>query len=188
MKRRILSVITICLMLCILAGCGAKPDFIFKSTKVVVYDDLGVVSDCWYGISGNRVVDINNRIEDLDSYYVSFEDDLDHWYETGSYTFNTSSADPKDWNLKDLEYTGYHRVDEDLLVKQLKKMDLTYTGDIYIYVSPFGEYTYIKVHCNVGEYFKETDYTCAIFKGEKKLSLPGGIRLRDFEDLCVLCE
>ena len=176
MKRKILSVITICLMLCILAGCGGDPEFIFRTRQERQQGNVLAYADAWCGISGDKITNITKKIETVGSGYTECETYV------MMFRLDPESDDSSEWDLKDGFVGVYFIPDEDLFRTQLSEMDPDYSGEIWIKAELFDDYAFIAV----GSQDPGEETTYALFHGDKKLKSPSGINLEVFDDLLVI--
>ena len=176
MKRKILSVIAVCLLLSILTGCGGDPEYIFRTRQERQQGNVLAYADAWCGISGDKITNITKNIESIESGYTECETYL------MMFSLDPGNDAPSEWNLKDGSVGVYFIPDEDLFRTQLSKMAPDYSGEIWIRAVLFGDYAFI----SIGSQDPNEDTAYAIFHGDKKLKVPTGINLKEFDDILVI--
>lgn len=170
---KIVSLISLLSILCLMAVSCSSGN---KSSYVLMCgEDNGLVAAyrAYYELDGTTVKEIredrfNNLVTKTDDYKLINQT-------TYNFTADAKSSNASKWTITE---SGF---DEELydigkLVKYLKKMDVYYTGDIYIKVSVFDSYTVIEVQRLDGNTI--TDITTGLFKGSSMIKLQKGEMLK----------
>ncbi len=167
----ILTAIAAISALLVLASCssGKKPDYLIMAAR-----DNGFVPAyrAYFAVEGDSIRKISSsRYDDL----ILGKSDYKMFNET-YYTFDVTAetGDPAEWEYVPNPYIEEH-YDEDLLIGQLKETGVSYTGDIYIVITEFDDYTVFQVTNLEDSTWKDTTY--AWFRDGRLLDLPKNIEL-----------
>ncbi len=175
---KIVSLISILSILCLMvASCssGNKPAYV-----LMCGEDSGLVAvyRAYFELNGTTVQEIK-------------EDRFNNIIRTNEYTMVNQTiysftADAKSSNASKWTFTesGYDEelYNVDKLIKYLKKMDVYYTGDIYIQIAEFDSYTLIEVRSMDGNTILDT--TTGLFKGSSLVNVQNGTKnLKSLNDV-----
>ena len=159
----------------LLSSCAAdqyKPAYLLEGAR-----DNGFVPSyrAYYAIDGDTIEKIsktryeNYIYKDKDDHYKSFN------AEFSNYDIAASTDDPSEWDYE-VKYYGTEPYDTEALKKHLKDMNVSYTGNVYILVYWFDEYSIVQVtnltdnNTVLGEMF-------GLFRNGNKIDLPDGTDL-----------
>ena len=169
--KRLLGIIVAISASLVLASCslGKKPDYLIMAAR-----DNGFMPAyrAYFAVDGDSIRKISSfRYDDL----ILGKSDYKMFNET-YYTFDVTAetGDPAEWEYVPNPYIEDH-YDEDLLVEQLKEIGVSYTGDIYIVITEFDDYTVFQVTRLENRALGENTY--AMFRDGRKLDLPKNIKL-----------
>jgi hypothetical protein len=126
-----------------------------------------------FAVDGDSIVEISShRYEDLtlggDSRYERIN------ARTCAFDVDATGGDPAAWSYTQNVYDT-DRYDLQLLIGDLKRMDLPYSGSLYVLVTVFDEYRIVDVAALDGNAVLDESY--AMVHGGRQMDLPKGIRL-----------
>ena len=176
MKSRITKFI--CTMLALsfvclfISSCGSKssPAYVLEAGQ-----DNGLVASyrAYFELDGTSIAEVRE---------IRFNNLLEGSVEYAEISHNTYNFDAfaQSSNASDWQYTQNPNdkaaYDVSKLIKYLKKMGATYTGNIHIQVTEFDEYTAIEV-----QNIKDNtigDISTALFRRNTKINFPSGLSLQ----------
>lgn len=174
----LITVISVFCLLAVSCGSSRKPEYV-----LVAAEDNGLVAAyrAYFELDGTTVSEIH---EDRYKALVLRNSD----YKAINYTTYTFNAEAKSSNVSKWTYTesGYdlELFDTDKLIKYLKKMNVYYTGDIYIQIAAFDKYTLIEVWNTENNAI--LDISTAIFRNGQMVDNPKGVSLKSLRTVYKL--
>lgn len=98
------------------------------------------------------------------------------------YSFNivADSGDPSGWEYEQGAYDS-EVYDEELLIGFLEEIDTGYTGDVYVLITEFDDYTVLEIWEKDGNSI--TRQTTALFRDGNRISLPGNVSLESLRNI-----
>ena len=179
--RKITGLITVISIVCLLTvscGTSGKPSYVLTAGE-----DNGLVAAyrAYFEIDGNTVNEIQeDRYRNLilkNSDYMAVN------YTTYIYNVDAKSSNVTKWSYTESGYdTELYNTDK--LIKYLKKMDVYYTGDVYIQIMEFDKYTLIEVQNKEGS--TVVDISTALFKNGMMVNNPKGVTLKSLDKVYKL--
>ena len=126
-----------------------------------------------FAVDGDSIAEISSRrYEDLtlgeDSRYERI------YARTYAVDVDATGSDPAAWKYTQNVYDT-ERYDLQLLIGDLKRMDLPYSGSLYVLVTAFDEYRVVGVAALDGNAVRGESY--AMFRSGRQMDLPKGMRL-----------
>ena len=162
----------------ILASCSKEqPDYLIKGAR-----DNGFVPAyrAYFTLTDGNIKKVSEN--KFDSFIHS--DKIDHEYlgygEIHTFDAVAVSADPSEWEYEQNKFDDVI-YDTDILIQRLKNMELDYTGDVYIIITEFDDYSIIQADSLNGNTVLNTHF--ALFKDGEKLDLPKGIDLSSINEI-----
>ncbi len=151
---------------------AGKPEYVIKAKR-----DVGFVSayQAHFAVDGNIISKITaSRFDDLtlgDSslYTVAATD-------TYSFDVQAKGSNPALWTYEQSEYEA-QQYDLKLLRSDLKRMQLSYTGTLYVLITVFDDYRIVQVANLDGNVLIDDSY--ALFRDDVQLTIPRDSKLCD---------
>ena len=169
---KIVSILSILSILClIVASCSSsdKPGYV-----LMCGEDNGLVAAyrAYFVLDGTTVQEIRedryNNLLKTNEYSLINQT-------TYNFTADAKTSNASKWTYTESQYDT-ETYNTDKLIKYLKKMNVYYTGDIYIQIAEFDSYTVIEVWNTDGDTI--TDITTGLFKGSSMVDLQNGVTLK----------
>ena len=176
--KRIMMISVILAFLVSLTSCGTK----YYSFVVMAGSDNGftAASRSYIGIDGTHVSKITKRqYEKLTLGNMPYASAGQK-----TYTFDATApdSDPANWTIVENQYdTDVY--DIQALTDDLKAMGVSYTGDVYICLTTFGNYRIIHVANLVNN--AVTGETTSMFMDNVMLTIPQGVELYEIREVKV---
>lgn len=152
------------------SGAGREPAYLIKAQR-----DSGFVADyrAFFAIAGDSVTEISaSKFENLT---LGDESDYERINATTCvFDAYAPAGDPMEWRFKQNEYDT-RNYDVQLLVWDLKRMGVTYTGSVYILITMFDNYRVVQAVKMDGSSALAESY--AAFRDDDMLTLPKGADL-----------
>ncbi len=152
------------------SGAGRGPAYLIKAQR-----DSGFVADyrAFFAIAGDSVTEIS--ASKFENWTLGDESDYERINAT-TCVFDAYApvGDPMEWRFKQNEYDT-RNYDVQLLVWDLKRMGVTYTGSVYILITMFDNYRVVQAVKMDGSSALAESY--AAFRDDDMLTLPKGADL-----------
>ena len=152
------------------SGAGREPAYLIKAQR-----DSGFVADyrAFFAIAGDSVTEIS--ASKFENWTLGDGSDYERINAvTCVFDAYAPVGDPMEWRFKQSEYDT-RNFDVQLLVWDLKRMGVTYTGSVYILITMFDNYRVVQAVKMDGSSALAESY--AAFRDDDMLTLPKGADL-----------
>ena len=179
MKTRVIrtvSVILLMSLICVmLASCGVKhkPDFVLEASEI---DSIVTSYSAYFELDPNSV----KEVKDIRYKILILNEDTEYSeidYDTYEFKAKAITKDPNGWTYTESPYNE-EVYGTDNLVKFLNKMRPPFTGDIFIQIFTFEDYTLFEVQ-NI-EDSEIVDIDTAIFYKNRQIKKSDSTSLKSF--------
>lgn len=150
-----------------------KPDYVIEGARdngfVAAYRAYTALTDeSAKKIPGFRFENLVYSNVDVEYEHVNFD--------FHTYKGKAETTDPDTWEIEHNQYDE-EWFDIPSVIESLKKMDLSYTGDVYIIVTEFDDYRIVQVESLGDDNSTILDESFALFRNGSRIELPENVKL-----------